>query len=281
MVVVDICVVIMSGKIIEPLWSPLQIGIFFAVVTSSAALITAGFYVIFYYVTGNTDYLFETHIHGLGAYIGGFCVTVKQLMPEEVLLRLPLGKIRAKHVPLICLSIAITLSACGVLNGPYAIHFGFGVLISWIYLRFYQKHGNGNTGDMAEEFSFASFFPPPLEIFVAIISNTIFSLLIRIKVCKKPQRKYDVSSPTTITVTLPGTDPVDAERRRQLAIKALNERLSKAGEETSWPGLEDDDDVKDIPEVTVAMETLDSSTPAANEDLVATDINNANTTPNS
>jgi len=128
MVVVDICVVIMSGKIIEPLWSPLQIGIFFAVVTSSAALITAGFYVIFYYVTGNTDYLFETHIHGLGAYI---------------------------DVPLICLSIAITLSACGVLNGPYAIHFGFGVLISWIYLRFYQKHGNGNTGDMAEEFSFA------------------------------------------------------------------------------------------------------------------------------
>jgi hypothetical protein len=59
-----------------------------------------------------------------------------------------------------------------------------------------------------------SFFPDSIQPFIGVISNTIFSFLVKIKACKKPQRKYDVSSPTTITVSLPGTDPQDAERRR-------------------------------------------------------------------
>ncbi|XP_067936339.1 transmembrane protein 115-like [Watersipora subatra] len=279
MVLIDICVVILSGKLLEPLWGPLQIGIFFLIVCCCSAVCTALTYMVFYYVTGNTNYLFETRIHGLGAYIGGFSVVVKQLMPDEVLLRLPFGKVRNRHIPLLCLVTAIVLSLCGVLNGPYSIHFGFGVLASWIYLRFYQKHSNGNRGDMAEDFTFSSFFPSPLDIFVAIISNTIFSLLIRVGVCKKPQRKYDVSSPTTITVTLPGTDPADAERRRQLAIKALNERLSKTGDEASWPGLEDDEQEGAEPELVVAgaNEPLTTSEAVAGGDSTPTTKDNDST----
>jgi hypothetical protein len=34
--------------------------------------------------------------------------------------------------------------------------FGFGLLSSWVYLRFYQHHSNGTKGDMAESFSFAT-----------------------------------------------------------------------------------------------------------------------------
>lgn len=157
MVLVDILVVILSGKLLEPIWAPLQFGIFFLVVCCSSAILTAGAYMFFYSISGNTIYLFETNIYGLGAYIGGFCVVMKQLMPEEILLRLPFGKIQNKHIPLIGIVTTITLSVFGVLNGPYAIHFGFGILASWVYLRFYQKHGNGNKGDMAEDFSFARY----------------------------------------------------------------------------------------------------------------------------
>ena len=65
-------------------------------------------------------------------------------------------------------------------------------------------------------FVICSFFPDTTQPFINVISNTVFSFLVKIKVCKKPQRKYDVGAPTTITVSLPGTDPQDAERRRQV-----------------------------------------------------------------
>lgn len=155
LLLVDIFVVVLTGKILEPLWTPLQLGIFFALVTSLAAVLTSLVYMVLYYITGNTNYLFETHINGLGAYIGGFCVAVKQLMPEEVILHLPNVNVRNRHMPVIYLTLAIVLSAVGVLNRPYSVHFGFGILVSWVYLRFYQRHSNGSKGDMADEFSFA------------------------------------------------------------------------------------------------------------------------------
>lgn len=59
-----------------------------------------------------------------------------------------------------------------------------------------------------------SFFPSQLQPFVIIISNTLFSILIALKICKKPQRHYNVAPVAAIAVSLPGMDPVDAERRR-------------------------------------------------------------------
>jgi hypothetical protein len=134
----------------------------------------------------------------------------------------------------------ILLRIAGLLPGSYPYMFGNGIIVSWIYLRFYQKHTNGNRGDMADTFSFASFFPSQFQPLIAIISNSIFAGLVKIKLCKKPQRRYDVSSPTTVTVTLPGTEPHDAERRKQLALKALNERLNKPDTAPSWPTLDDE-----------------------------------------
>ena len=49
---------------------------------------------------------------------------------------------------------------------------------------------------------------------VNTLSTIIFNTLVRLKVCHKPIRTYDVGSPSAITISLPGMDPVDAERRR-------------------------------------------------------------------
>ena len=46
------------------------------------------------------------------------------------------------------------------------------------------------------------------------ISTIVFNTLIRLKVCQKPVRTYDVGAPSAITISLPGMDPADAERRR-------------------------------------------------------------------
>jgi len=137
--------------------------------------------------------------------------------------------------------------AIGLVEGSYCTMFGSGLVISWIYLRFYQLHANGSRGDTADSFSFASFFPnfmqPPI--------NACFSILVRLRICKKRVRRYDIGGGSSsgagpaISISLPGVDNHDTERRRQIALKALKDRLSKtenqsASESSNWPSLEDD-----------------------------------------
>ncbi|KAL4216330.1 hypothetical protein ACF0H5_024057 [Mactra antiquata] len=242
-VLADVLVVILCGKLLEPLWGAMDMLLFFLITNFSVAIATSFTYLVIYLVSKNEDYLFDTYIHGLAGYIAGFSVAVKQVMPDHVLVTSPFGKLRNTHIPLILVTFVITLRLIGALDGPYPIMFTWGVISSWVYLRFYQKHSNGNRGDMAENFSFASFFPSQVQPVISIMSNSIFAIFVKVKICKKPQRHYDVSSPTTITITLPGTDPQDAERRKNLAIKALNERLSKANEPTAnWPSLDEDEE---------------------------------------
>lgn len=59
-----------------------------------------------------------------------------------------------------------------------------------------------------------SFFPNVVQPLVAVVSNSIYSLLVKMRICKRMVRKYDVGAPSSITISLPGTDPHDAERRR-------------------------------------------------------------------
>ena len=60
------------------------------------------------------------------------------------------------------------------------------------------------------------FFPTVLQPPVAVLSNSVYGLLILSKICKKPIKKYDVGGPSSITISLPGTEPHDAERQRYL-----------------------------------------------------------------
>lgn len=154
-VLVDIAVVILCGKLLEPLWGAMDMLLFFLITNVSVALSTSSFYVLVYFMSRNEEYLFETHIHGLVGYIAGFSVAVKQVMPDHILMASPFGKLRNTHIPLLLLFAAGSLRLVGALDGPFPVMFGFGIFLSWIYLRFYQKHSNGNRGDMADNFSFA------------------------------------------------------------------------------------------------------------------------------
>ena len=61
-----------------------------------------------------------------------------------------------------------------------------------------------------------SFFPSRISPFVAVVANIVFAVLVRLRVCQLPQRKYDIGAPTTITVSLPGASLQEVERRRLL-----------------------------------------------------------------
>ncbi|XP_063606050.1 transmembrane protein 115-like [Penaeus indicus] len=244
-VCVDLVTLGLCGKLIEPLWGTLEMVLFFLLVNVCVAFISALFYLLVYMVTFDPDVLFSVQINGMAGYIAGLSVAVKQIMPDHVLLRTrtPLGKVTNRHVPLCLFLAALLLYLCDLLEGLYATMVGCGIAVSWVYLRFYQVHSNGTRGDMADTFAFSCFFPTVLQPPIQVVGNSVYSCLVRLKICRRPVRKYDVGAPSSIAISLPGMEPHDAERRRQKALRLLSERLNHpqtAGESGgAWPTLDD------------------------------------------
>ncbi|CAH1394972.1 unnamed protein product [Nezara viridula] len=226
-VIVDSVTIGLCGKLIEPLWGQLELLVFFAIVNIGVGVVSASFYLFLYMFTFNTDLLFYVHIHGLAGFIAGLSVAVKQIMPDHVIVKTPLGKITNRNIPLLLVIVSFIMYLCGMLEGTYPTMLTAGLLVSWTYLRFYQRHSNGTRGDLADNFTFASFFPTVSQPPISLVANAIHGGLVRIGLCRRTVRKFDLAAaPTGVTVTLSG-DLHDMERRRQIALKALNERLSK------------------------------------------------------
>ena len=74
-------------------------------------------------------------------------VAVKQAMPDHILFRTSMGfKLTNRNVPLSVFGLSFVMWAIGLVEGSYCTMFGSGLVISWIYLRFYQLHANGSRG---------------------------------------------------------------------------------------------------------------------------------------
>lgn len=252
-VVVSLGTMIAAGRLLEPLWGALELLIFFAVVNVSVGLLAGFSYLLTYVATFNLDYLFAVRVHGMLGFLGGVLVALKQTMGDLTVLHVP--QVRLKVAPMLVLLALAVLRLTTLLEttAPLAAY-GYGVLSGWVYLRFYQKHSRGR-GDMSDHFAFASFFPEILQPVVGLVAGLVHSILVKIKVCRKMVKRYDVGAPSSITISLPGTDPQDAERRRQLALKALNERLKRVEDQSAWPSMEDEED-EDEDEVRVDVPLL-------------------------
>lgn len=123
---------------------------------------------------------------------------------------------------------SLILWVVGIMDGTHPVMFCSGLIVSWVYLRFYQRHSNGSRGDSADSFTFASFFPAILQPIISILVNPIYKISIKMGIIKPlVSLRSSQSSLTSVSVSLPGVDPHDMERRRQIALKALSERLSR------------------------------------------------------
>lgn len=62
---------------------------------------------------------------------------------------------------------------------------------------------------------FCSFFPNVLQPPMAVLGNSIHKLLVKARICRRTVKQVNVAvAPTGVTVSLPGLDPHDMERRR-------------------------------------------------------------------
>lgn len=174
----------------------------------------------------------------------------KQLVPEHtVTIAKGVVQIRVKHFPAIFL-IANTISGVAIGTETAMLLAWLGFLTSWTYLRFYRvspllsttNTGEGTTirGDASDTFAFAYFFPDAVHAPVAALSDVVYGLLVTFKICS-PFSAEDVDASNEQASargqgTLPnvldsgrsgrsGGRREEAERRRALALRALEQRI--------------------------------------------------------
>lgn len=243
--IINVPVLIYCGFHLEPLWGALEL-LKFITITGIGASLTTSLVSLFVYAVTHNSSLWFVQFSGIAGVIGGISVAFKQIIPDQKI-DLKFQVLRVHDVPLLCTLIYIFLSVIRLLSYTQPTMILCGIGVGWIYLRYYQPHGKGIRGDMAESFEAASLFPPILRPPVRVLSTALFKVLVSFGVCKNPVRTYDVGAPSSITISLPGTDPADAERRRKKALRALNERLVQMQqksqpdeEEENWPTIEDE-----------------------------------------
>ena len=176
----------------------------------------------------------------------------KQLVPEHTVTILKgVIKIRVKHFVSIFL-IANTLSGI-ILGTDTALVLAWsGFFISWIYLRFYKRQpdvsgsstsGNGIKGDASETFAFAYFWPDVVQPPIAAVADGVYNALVALRICTPFSAEEVESSNEQAMSRSEGGLPSllnqsgrkegagkreEAERRRALALKALDQRLHAA-----------------------------------------------------
>lgn len=191
-----------------------------------------------------------TPINGLLALSASFLVSLKQLIPEHtVSLFNSLLRIRIKHFPaLFVLANMLSGPLLGTDTATWLSAFGF--LTGWIYLRFYRLADIGATesstggegsrmrGDPSDTFTFTSFFPEILHPVLSPVCDAVYHWLVQMKLCT-PFDASDIEAATENATArnegmLPnimdqgGGKRTEAERRRALALRALDQRLNAA-----------------------------------------------------
>ncbi len=211
----------------------------------------------FAYVACDSHTCFElisdrsTSINGGIALQAAFLVSFKQLIPEHtVAVARGLIRVRVKHFPSIFL-IANTISGLAFGTDTAMLLSWLGFFTAWTYLRFYRKSpaltssstGDGLTlrGDPSDTFAFACFFPDVVQPPVAAVGNAVYHSLVALRLCT-PFSAEDVDAGNEQATArgeggLPsllnpggrggrgGGRREEAERRRALALRALDQRL--------------------------------------------------------
>ena len=168
-----------------------------------------------------------------------FLVGFSQLVPAHtVTLFRGIVSLRVPRFPLIYMGIVTVLAMTPLLTIASFFLALYALLASWTYLRFYKKvfpdldasQPTSLRGDASETFAFSEFFPGPAKPFVTALSNSIFGILVSLKICT-PFSQAEVAAARGDTFphrSVPGSARAEAERRRALALKALDQRLNAA-----------------------------------------------------
>jgi membrane associated rhomboid family serine protease len=227
-----------GGRYLERAWSSAELAKFFALVAVVPNVLTILVMVAFCAATANSDWCFM-FIAGTVSVQVSFLVAFSQLVPAHtVTLFRGIISLRVPRFPLLYVGAVSVLSLTPLLPGATPWLAVFGLLTSWTYLRFYKtvfpdldsSQPSSLRGDASETFAFAEFFPAPVKPAVAAFSDQVFNLLVTLRICTP----FSAASMSTargdsfIPRGTPGGARAEAERRRAIALRALDQRLHAA-----------------------------------------------------
>ncbi|KAH7090640.1 eukaryotic integral membrane protein-domain-containing protein [Paraphoma chrysanthemicola] len=250
-----------GGRYLERAWGSTEFTKFVLFVAMIPNILSFLLYITGYLITSSGAAL-HTTISGGIAIQAGFLVSFKQLVPEHtVAIAKGLVRMRVKHFPAIFL-LANTISGIviGTETAMFLAYFGF--MTAWVYLRFFRispsmssaATGDGSVikGDASDTFAFAHFFPEPIHTPLAALTEGLYNTFISLGVCT-PFSAQDIDAGNEQASAraeggLPsimnpngrggrgGATRAEAERRRALALKALDQRLHAAAARGPTPG---------------------------------------------
>ncbi|KAI0385383.1 DUF1751-domain-containing protein [Hypomontagnella monticulosa] len=232
-----------GGRYLERAWSSREFAKFLLVASLIPNTLTFLVLVTLFTITRNESWTLTTIAGTIPLQIS-FLVAFSQLVPAHtVTLFRGVLSLRVPRFPLIYIGLVSVLSLTPLLTSASLLLALFGLLASWTYLRFYKtvfpdldsSQPTSMRGDASETFAFSEFFPGPVKPFVSAITDQIFSILVAMRICT-PFSQADISAAqggNFVQRTAHGGVRAEAERRRALALKVLDQRLHAATAGTS------------------------------------------------
>jgi len=217
-VIVNCVLFVLQGRYLEPIWGTKGFFKFILVVNLASSLSSYVALVFLYMITRSEYLLYHYYWCGFAGTTSALLVGIKQLAPEFSVGYGPVA-IRAQYFPMIIV-LSVPLAALFGFVLPSAPFIFFGTYYGWLYLRFFQRHGNV-VGDLNETFAFSSFFPEVLSPIVSTGADAVYRVFDMCGVFKwlgvgeiEESRAEQMNS-------------ADAERRRKKAAIALEKRLAQ------------------------------------------------------
>lgn len=235
--IVTLITIPLSLRYLERLWGAIETIKFVLITIGVSNLIGLFVNWLEFVLFGHSEvFLYGMVYRGQSALQVGVLVAFTQIIPEHQVQLFGILKIRVKRLPMLYVTFSNIMCIVGYQVPFILIQFGW--LVSWVYLRFYKRTGSevGNTlaggmvetyGDRSEAFAFVHWFPPFLHTPVSMLSVAVYDIAVRLRLVQPYPTSPDLELGGGYAA-LPGGARAEAERRRAMALKALDQRLASS-----------------------------------------------------
>ncbi|GAB5360154.1 hypothetical protein AAMO2058_000603200 [Amorphochlora amoebiformis] len=223
-------VALIIGRMLERKWG-LQFLKLMVIVNSISMFIIFIIMVFFYASTAKESFIFSP-VCGFSAANAAFGVALKQLAPNQNCIS-SINKLKFKDIPMLVVGGSVVCFVLGLTQMKDLLLVVLGTYFGWLYLRYFMKYPNtSGTGDLSEEFAFKMLFPTPIRPIGAMFGNLTFWSCELCGFCKvvDPIQLVEKKEELNTIPDVPAVSDVErqtAERRRALAVKAINDRIEQ------------------------------------------------------